>query len=250
MLRRGTARAIKQAGRGRGFESFAFMLALLACAFVTPAPAQEAGRRPARSLTSEDLLNRPAVYLPQPVPNSRPLSSGAVTTAGATRYRDPSGAFALSFPNGNWRVNSRAGSSGSLYHQRTFRRIEAEGYASATANVYVLTERSGVPVVDPSSLSAEGQRDFANALSALFLSNNASVVSVAPVSTGPRSGQLRIVADQVIARRVAVRASISVSEREGRLFVVVCRASPESFDAYLREFEIITNSLASSAARS
>ncbi|HYG83162.1 MAG TPA: hypothetical protein VD861_22380, partial [Pyrinomonadaceae bacterium] len=113
-----------------------------------------------------------------------------------------------------------------------------------------LTERSGVPVVDPSSLSAEGQRDFANALSALFLSNNASVVSVAPVSTGPRSGQLRIVADQVIARRVAVRASISVSEREGRLFVVVCRASPESFDAYLREFEIITNSLASSAARS
>lgn len=228
------------------------MLLLLACAVVPSASAQEqqAGRRAARSLTSEDLLNRPAVYVPQPVPNSRALSSAAITTAGATRYRDPSGAFTLSFPNGNWRVSSRAGTAGSLYHQRTFRRIEAEGYASATANVYVVTEHSGIPVVDPSSLSAEGQRDLANALSALFLSNNASVVSVAPVSTGARSGQLRIIADQIIARRVAVRASISVSERDGRLFVVVCRASPETFDAYQREFEIITNSLASSAARS
>jgi hypothetical protein len=250
MLRRRTARTIEQAGRGRSFKSFAFMLALLACALVPSTSAQEAGRRSARSLTSEDLLNRPAIYVPQPVPNSSELSSGSITLAGATRYRDPSGSFTLTFPNGNWRVNSKAGSAGSLYHQRTFRRIESEGYASATANVYVLTERSGVPVVDPSSLSAEGQRDFANALSALFLSNSASVVSVAPVSAGSRSGQLRIVADQIIARRVAVRASISVSERDGRLFVVVCRASPETFDAYLREFEIITNSLASSAARS
>ncbi|HWT03169.1 MAG TPA: hypothetical protein VN256_23155 [Pyrinomonadaceae bacterium] len=249
MLRRRTARTIERPGRGRSPKSFALTLALLVCALVPSTSAQEAGHRPARSLTSEDLLNRPAVYVPQPVPNSRPLSSGSITAAGATRYRDPSGAFTLSFPNGNWRVNTKAVSSGSLYHQRTFRRIESEGYASATANVYVLTERSGLPVVDPSRLSAEGQRDFANALSALFLSNNASVVSVAPVSTGPRSGQLRIVADQIIARRVAVRASISVSEREGRLFVVVCRASPETFDAYLREFEIITNSLASSAAR-
>ena len=227
------------------------MLALLVCAFVPNTSAQEAGRRSARSLTSEDLLNRPAVYIPQPVSNSGALSSGAhSTTLGATRYRDPAGTFTLSFPNGNWHVNSKAGSAGSLYHQRSFRRLEAEGYASATANVYVLTERNGIPIVDPSSLSAEGQRDFASALSALFLSNSASVVSVAPVSAGSRSGQLRIVADQIIARRVAVRASISVSEREGRLFVVVCRASPETFDAYLREFEIITNSLASSAARS
>jgi len=230
--------------------SFAFVLALLACAFVPSSFAQEAGRRSARSLTSEDLLNRPAVYIAQPVSNSPAVSSGSVRVAGATRYRDPSGAFTLSFPNGNWHVNSKAGSAGSLYHQRTFRRLEAEGYASATANVYVLTERSGIPVVDPSSLSTEGQRDFASALSALFLSNSASVISVAPVSGGSRSGQLRIVADQIIARRVAVRASISVSEREGRLFVVVCRASPETFDAYLREFEVITNSLASSAARS
>jgi hypothetical protein len=230
--------------------SFAFMLALLACVFVSPSLAQEAGRRSARSLTSEDLLNRPAVYITQPVADSPSLSTGAVSVAGATRYRDPSGAFTLSFPNGNWRVNTKAGSAGSLYHQRTFRRIEAEGFASATANVYVLTERSGLPMVDPSRLSADGQRDFAAALSALFLSSNASVVSVAPVSVGPRSGQLRIVADQSIARRVAVRASISVSERDGRLFVVVCRAPAETFDAYLREFEVITNSLASSAARS
>lgn len=226
------------------------MLALLACAFVPSSFAQEAGRRSARSLTSEDLLNRPAVYVPQPAVISPSASTGAVMSAGATRYRDPSGAFTLSFPNGAWRVNTKAGSAGSLYHQRTFRRIEAEGFASATANVYVLTERSGLPVVDPSSLSAEGQRDFAAALSALFLSSNASLVSVAPVSMGSRSGQLRIVADQAIARRVTVRASISVSERDGRLFVVVCRAPSETFDAYLREFEVITNSLASSAARS
>jgi len=226
------------------------VLALLACAFVPSSFAQEAGRKPARSLTSEDLLNRPAVYVPQPALNSPAAPSRAVPVAGATLYRDPSGAFTLSFPNGNWRVNTKAGSAGSLYHQRTFRRIEAEGFASATANVYVLTERSGLPVVDPSRLSAEGQRDFAAALSALFLSNNATLVSVAPVSVGPRSGQLRVVADQAIARRVTVRASISVSERDGRLFVVVCRAPSETFDAYLREFEVITNSLASSAARS
>lgn len=231
--------------------SLAFVVALLACAFVPQAFAQEAGRRSARSLTSEDLLNRPAIYIPQPAVSPSPsLSPGAVRATGATRYSDPTGAFTLSFPNGNWRVNTRAGSAGSLYHQRTFRRIEDEGFASATANVYVLTERSGLPMVDPSSLSAEGQRDFAAALSALFLSSNATLVSVAPVSVGPRSGQLRIVADQTIARRVAVRASISVSARDGRLFVVVCRAPSETFDAYLREFEVITNSLASSAARS
>lgn len=249
MLRR-TTRPVEPAGRGRGFKSSAFALALLACAFVPSSSAQEAGRRSARSLTSEDLLNRPAVYVSQPADGQPAAPSRAVPIVGATRYQDPAGAFTVSFPNGSWRVNTKAGSAGSLYHQRTFRRIEAEGFASATANVYVLTERSGLPVVDPSSLSAEGRRDFAAALSALFLSSNATLVSVAPVSAGPRSGQLRIVADQTIARRVAVRASISVSERDGRLYVVVCRAPAETFDAYLREFEVITNSLASSAARS
>jgi hypothetical protein len=61
---------------------------------------------------------------------------------------------------------------------------------------------------------------------------------------------LRIIADQIIARRAEVRAAITVFERQGRLYVVVCRASLETFDAHAHEFEAITNSLASSVARS
>ena len=226
------------------------LVLLLSCAFVQVSSAQEAGRRSARSLTSEDLLNRPVLYVPQP-PASTALSSssGTARNAGSTHYRDPSGAFTLSFPNNNWHVNKRAGSAGRNYSQRSFRRIETEGFASATANVYVLTESSNLSITDPSRLSADGQRDFANMLAARFLSSNASLVSVEPLSSNARAG-LRIIADQTIARRVAVRASINVIEREGRLFVVVCCASPETFDAHTREFEVITNSLASSAMRS
>jgi hypothetical protein len=232
---------------GRGLTSFVIALALLACAFVASSPAQEAARRPARSLTSEDLLNRPAIYVPQPASDRPTPSPVAATAMGATQYRDPAGAFTLSFPNGNWRVNSKAGSAGRLYHQRAFRRIEAEGYASATTSVYVLTESARLPIVDPSRLSADGQRELASALAALFLSNNATLVSVEAAPSNTRAGLLRIIADQSIARRVIVRASINVFERQGRLFVVVCRAPAESFDVYAREFETITNSLASSA---
>jgi hypothetical protein len=227
-------------------------LALLSCAFVQPAPAQEnaaAGRRPARSLTSEDLLDRASAYVPQPSPNPSAPSSAGIRSAGATYYRDPTGVFTLNFPNGNWRVNARAGSAGRIYHQRSFRRMEAEGFSSATANVYVLAEGSNLAIVDPSRLGADGQRELAAALAARFLSSSSSLVSVEPASTDARAG-LRIIADQTIARRVAVRASINVFERQGRLFVVVCCAPPDSFDAHAREFEVISNSLASSVARS
>jgi hypothetical protein len=227
---------------------FMCALVLLLCALVQISSAQESGRRPARSLTSEDLLNRPVIYIPQPAPNAVASSSGEVIKAGATHYRDPAGAFTLSFPNGNWRVNARAGSAGRIYNQRSFRRIEAEGFSSATANVYVLPD-SNLSNIDPSSLGADGQRELAAKLAARFLSNNSSLVSVEPVVSNTRAG-LRIIADQQIARRVAVRASINVFLKQGRLFVVVCCASPETFDAHLREFEVITDSLASSVMRS
>jgi hypothetical protein len=201
-------------------------------------------------LTSEDLLNRPVIYIPQPAASAGAVasSSGAAKSAGATYYRDPAGVFTLSFPNGNWRVYTRAGSAGRIYNQRSFRRVEAEGFASATANVYVLTD-SQLAIVDPARLGADGQREFASMLAARFLSNNSSLISVEPISSNTRAG-LRIIADQMIARRVVVRASINVFERQGRLFVVVCSASPETFDAHSGEFEVITNSLASSVMRS
>lgn len=233
-----------------GMAGFICALVLLSCAFAQVSSAQEAGRRSARSLTSEDLLNRPVLYVPQPpASNAIAASSNTSRIAGSTYYRDPTGAFTLNFPNSNWRVNARAASAGRRYNQRSFRRIETEGFASATANVYVLTENSNLPITDPMSLSADAQRQFAETLAARFLSSNASLVSVEPLSSNARAG-LRIIADQTIARRVAVRASINVIERQGRLFVVVCCASPETFDASQREFEVITSSLASSVMRS
>lgn len=234
----------------QGMAGFICALVLLSCAFASVSSAQEAGRRSARSLTSEDLLNRPVLYVPQPpASNAVTASSGTARSAGSTYYRDPSGAFTLNFPNRNWLVNPRAASAGRRYNQRSFRRVEAEGFASATANVYVLTENNNLPITDPSLLGADAQRELAAQLATRFLSSNASLVSVEPFSANARTG-LRIIADQTIARRVAVRASINVIERQGRLFVVVCCASPETFDASQREFEVITNSLASSVMRS
>ncbi|MBA2734384.1 MAG: hypothetical protein H0U54_16090 [Acidobacteria bacterium] len=234
----------------QGIAGFICALVFLSCAFTDNSSAQEAGRRPPRSLTSEDLLNRPVIYVPQPALNSAvATSSSPARIAGSTYYRDPTGTFTLNFPNTNWRVNARAGSAGRSYNQRSFRRIESEGFASATANVYVLTESSNLSAVNPSSLDADGQRDLAAKLAARFLSSNAMLVSVEPVFSNARAG-LRIIADQTIARRVVVRASISVLERQGRLFVIVFCASPETFDAHSREFEVITDSLASSVMRS
>jgi hypothetical protein len=234
----------------QGMAGFICALVLLSCAFASVSSAQEAGRRSARSLTSEDLLNRPVLYVPQPPASERvAASSGTARSAGSTYYRDPSGAFTLSFPNSNWHVNARAASAGRRYNQRSFRRLESEGFASATANVYVLTESSNLPITAPSLLGADAQRELAATLATRFLSSNASLVSVEPLSSNTRAG-LRIIADQTIARRVAVRASINVIERQGRLYVVVCCASPETFDAHTREFEVITSSLASSVLRS
>lgn len=243
-------RKTEKTGDRQGMAGFICALVLLSCAFVNVSSAQEAGRRSARSLTSEDLLNRPVIYVPQaPASNAVAASSATARGAGSTYYRDPSGAFTLNFPNSSWHANTRAGSAGRRYNQRSFRRIETEGFASATANVYVLTESSNLPITDPSRLSADAQRELAATLATRFLSSNASLVSVEPLSSNAHAG-LRIIADQTIARRVAVRASINVIERQGRLFVVVCCASPETFDASQREFEVITNSLASSVMRS
>ncbi|MDT4968697.1 MAG: hypothetical protein QOJ64_3434 [Acidobacteriota bacterium] len=223
----------------------AIALVLLLCGSLALASAQDAGRRPARSLTSEDLLNRPVLYT-QPIAATAHVASSAVRSPGSGYYRDPAGIFTLNFPNNGWRVNPKGGSAGRAYNQRSFRRMDAEGFASATANVYVVSDST---VADPANLSAEEQRRFAERLASRFLSSNASVVSVQTGTSRSHTG-LRIIADQVIARRVAVRAVINVFERQGRLYVVVLCASPETFDASQSEFDAISNSLASSVVRS
>ena len=221
-------------------------LVFLFCVFVSISYAQQNVQRSARSLTSEDLLNRPTVYIPTSAPSSSVSSSNVTRSSASTLYRDPTGAFTLSFPNSNWRINKRAGK---IYNQRSFQRIEAEGFASATASIYVLTNSANLPTVDPSRLSADAQQEVAGMLASRFLSSNASLVSVEPVVSRERTG-LRIIADQTIARRVAVRASINVFEQQGRFYVIVCCSPLETFDSTVREFDAITNSLASSVMRS
>ena len=211
-------------------------LALLFCALVSISYAQQNVQRSARSLTSEDLLNRPTVYIPTSAPSSSVSSSNVTRSSASTLYRDPTGAFTLSFPNSNWRINKRAGK---IYNQRSFQRIEAEGFASATASIYVLTNSANLPTVDPSRLSADAQQEVAGMLASRFLSSNASLVSVEPVVSRERTG-LRIIADQTIARRVAVRASINVFEQQGRFYVIVCCSPIETFDSTVREFDAIT----------
>ncbi|MDQ3818181.1 MAG: hypothetical protein M3362_10865, partial [Acidobacteriota bacterium] len=222
-------------------------LALLVCVLASASSAQQGAQRPARSLTSEDLLNRPTVYIPNnSAPPANISSSSVARPPASTLYRDPAGAFTLSFPSGNWRINKRAGK---LYNQRSFQRVEEEGFASATASIYVLSNSQNLPVIDPSRLSAEAQQEVAGLIAQRFLSSNASLVSVEAVVTRGRAG-LRIIADQTIARRAVVRASINVFEQQGRFYVVVCCSPVETFDSIVREFDAITNSLASSVARS
>lgn len=230
-------------------------LALLVCATVSFA--QQGAERPSRSLTSEDLLNRPTLYIPAQAattPDAKPQastshSSRAVRTVGGVYYRDPSGAYTLNFPSSNWHISARAASAGRAYNERAFRRIEDEGYASATANVYVITADDHLPIVDPARLNPDEQRAFGEALAMRFLSSNAEVIAIAPVASNTQMG-LRIIADQTIARRAVVRASINVFAHGGRLYVVVCTASPETFETDASEFDTITNSLASSVAHS
>ena len=224
-----------------------FALALMLCALVVAAPAQEARQRSARSLTSEDLLDRRAAYISPASATSIAPSSTSPGAAASAFYRDPAGAFVLNFPNRSWRVNARGAHGGRLDSTRSFHKVEEEGFASATANVYVVEDGGQSALSKVAGLSSEEQQKFALLMAARFLSNNSSLVSVEQIFNGEG---LRIVADQTVARRTTVRAVINAFERRGRLYVVVCSAPFESFDQNWREFNDITASLASSVMRS
>lgn len=174
---------------------------------------------------------------------STPSASAAVSAF----YRDPTGAFVLNFPNRSWRVNAKGAHGGRLDNARSFRKIEEEGFASATANVYVIEDSARLTLNEVGHLNSEQQQKFAAALAARFLSSNSTLVSVEQIFNG---GGLRVVADQIVARRTTVRAVINIFERRGRLYIVVCSAPYESFDDNWREFNDITASLASSVMRS
>lgn len=247
MRRPESKRAQKKKGSGRSLTGVVCALLLLACAAPLSTFAQEIRQRSAApSLTSEDLLNRPVLYVPQPATRAPEVASADNARLSApVSYRDPHGAFRLSFPNGNWRVNNRAGRAGSVYSQRSFHKLEEEGFASATANVYVIS--TNLSMAEMARLSSEQQNEFAATLAARFLSSNASLVSVDPLYLGGRAVAFRVIADQIIARRAQVRAAITILERQGQVLVVVCRASLETFDVNAPEFDAIVNSLASSA---
>jgi hypothetical protein len=237
----------EQMSQIRRLAGFACALALLATAFVTVSQAQEARRRLAPSLTSEDLLDRRAIVVSAPAgARIAPSSRSAASMAASTFYRDPAGAFTLNLPSSNWRTtNAKARSAGKFYSHRAFRRIEEEGFASATAHVYVFTDYSDLSFRDAARLSPAQQHELADRLSSRFLSSNVALVSIAAGGAG-----LHVVADQVIARRAVVRAAIDAFERQGRLFVVVCCAPIESFEASERDFNAITTSLSSFTTRS
>lgn len=232
--------------------SFAIVFALAVSAFVSTATAQQAVRSAAPSLTSEDLLDRRSAYNPASSPSrassSIPSSSSASrpTPIGAL-YRDPAGAFSLNLPSGSWYLNTKSPAKGKLSDLRVFRKLESDGTASATASVYVLSSTASLSVGRATQIDADGGRALAEALVARFLSSNAEIVSAGAVSN--RAG-FQVIADQLVSRRAVVRALISAFEHEGKVYVVVCRAPLESFDAQARDFSAITQSLASSVARS
>jgi hypothetical protein len=226
---------------------FVFVLALVVSAFASNAAAQEAPeRRAARSLTSEDLLGRPSAYTGAPAAASSSSNSAPsrLTPAGGL-YRDPAGAFSLSLPSGSWQLNRKALEKGKLSDLRVFRKLDADGFASATASVYVLPSAANLPVGRAAQSGSDAQRSIAETLAARFLSSSAAVISADAYGPG-----FQVVADQLVARRAVVRALISAIERDGKLYVIVCRAPVESFDAEAREFSAISQSLAISVARS
>lgn len=231
----------------------AIVLALVVSAFVSTATAQQSVRRSTPSLTSEDLLDRPSTYSPAANPSSTSSSSVASssrpTPVGAL-YRDPAGAFSLNLPSGSWHLNNnKSRDKGKLSDLRVFRKLDADGFASATASVYVLSATASLSVERIAQVEATGQRALAEALVARFLSSNAEIVSASADAQTTRAG-FQVVADQLVSRRAVVRALISAFEHEGKVYVVVCRAPIESFDAQAREFSAITQSLAESVARS
>lgn len=223
---------------------FVIVTALFACAFVSVASAQQTARRAAPSLTSEDLLDRAPAYNPAAAPTARVSSSASsrLSPVGAL-YRDPSGAFSLSLPSGSWSVNTKSQGKGRLSDLRVFRKLDADGFASATASIYVLSSTASLSPTRAADAAA--QRTLAEALVARFLSSSSEIVSAAPEGVG-----FQVVADQLVARRAVVRASICAFEEGGKLYVIVCRAPLETFDSQAREFSAITQSLASSVARS
>jgi hypothetical protein len=233
-----------------GAIRFIATLALLLSVFAITSMAQQGGARATPGLTSEDLLDRVSAYSQVPGParisTSAPSSSGRSTPVGGL-YRDPAGAFALNLPSGSWHVGTR--SQTNLSGQRVFRKLEADGFASATASVYVLQASPGFPVDRVGSLEGGTLRALAERLAVRFLSTSASVVSADLFASGAHPG-IQVLADQTVSRRAVVRALISAFERDGRLYVVVCRAPVESFNEQAREFSVITQSLASSVARS
>ncbi|MBD0327071.1 MAG: hypothetical protein ICV68_11600 [Pyrinomonadaceae bacterium] len=231
----------------RHLTSIVFALALLLCALVVVASAQDARQRSARSLTSEDLLDRRASYVIPSSETSIAPSSPQMGAAVSAFYRDPSGAFVLNFPNRNWRVNSKGAHGGRLDTARSFRKLEEEGFASATASVYVLNDMGQSALAQSASLSPEQQQKLAALLATRFLSKSNSLVSLEQIYNGTG---LSVVADQHVGRRTTVRAVINAFARRGRLYVVVCSAPFESFENNRREFNDITASLASSVMRS
>jgi hypothetical protein len=231
----------------RHLTSLGFALALCACALVVAASGQEARQRSARSLTSEDLLDRRAAYVAPASAAGIAPSPDSQATAASAFYRDPSGAFVLNFPSRSWRVNSKGAHGGRLDNARSFRKVEEEGFASATANVYVIEDGGSSALAEVSRFSSDQQQYFAGLLATRFLSSNSSLVSVEQIFGG---AGLRVVADQVVARRAVVRAVINAFERRGRLYIVVCSSPSESFETNWREFNDITASLASSVMRS
>lgn len=153
----------------------------------------------------------------------------------------------LNFPNRSWRVNSKGAHGGRLDSARSFRKVEEEGFASATAQVYVLENTGRSALAEIAQLSDEEREQLAGSLATRYLSSTSTLVSVEQIFNG---GGLRVVADQLVARRTVVRAVINAFERRGRLYIVVCSAPSESFDLNWREFNDITASLASSIMRS
>lgn len=223
---------------------FIIMLALALSAFVSTSSAQE---RATPTLTSEDLLDRRSTY--SPVPSMTRASAASTGTPVGSLYRDPSGTFSLSLPSGDWRVITKSQGKGKLNDLRVFRKLDSEGFASATASVYVLSSTTGLSVERVARLDADGQRLLAETLTARFLSSSSSIVSASASQSGARAG-LEVIADQLVSRRAVVRALISAFEQGGKLYVVICRAPVESFDGEVREFSAITQSLVSSVARS
>ncbi len=235
----------------RRLTSVVCSLLLLAFAFVAVSTAQEARHRLAPSLTSEDLLDRRAIVVQGPgATRIAPSSATPASTAASTFYLDPAGTYSLSLPSRSWRTSAKTQSPGKFYSHRIFRKVEEEGFASATVNVYVLTDHLYLLVPDATRLGPSEQRELADKLTSRFLSQTVTLRSVTAISTDTGGARLHVVADQIIARRTVVRASIDAFKREGHLFIVVRRAPVESFEGSARDFDAITASLASLTTRS